>query len=71
MATNVPLKVVVVTDKTRSSGNQGGVPMFSQSGRRTCADEMAFQEIEERTIKVGGPIKEMEDGEDSEDDVLE
>ena len=56
MATNVPLKVVVVTDKTRSSGNQGGVPMFSQSGRRTCADEMAFQEIEERTIKVGGPI---------------
>jgi hypothetical protein len=38
-----PLKMIVDTDFTKSSGNTGGVPMFSRVGRQTIAEDLTYQ----------------------------
>lgn len=35
--------MVVDTSFTNASGNQGGVPMFSRSGKQTIAEALVFQ----------------------------
>jgi len=68
----VPLNVVVQTAQAKQSGNQGGVPMFSRSGRQTIAEKQEFQNLEEHAKKTGkSPIGQICEGHNESEDVLE
>lgn len=46
----VPVKMLVNTDQTNYSGNQGGVPVFSRVGKQTIAESLCFQNPDKHDV---------------------
>lgn len=46
----IPVKMVVDTTFTNASGNQGGVPMFSRTGKQTNTESLCFRNPDRKDV---------------------